>query len=382
MQVELFSSSEIDLDGNLELWLRFLSVPHFGAEKLKALAKAFNGDIKQVFEQDAAQLTLYGFSDSQIAALKKTQSNQLDKLHSWLNKSNDHFVITYDSALYPLYLKQISSAPLMLFGVGDKHVLSAHQLAIVGSRGPSEYGKRNATEFAKELTESGWVVTSGLAVGIDGFAHKGAISNAEGNSHTVAVLGSGVDSIYPKRHARLAKDIVVHGGAVISEFMLNTPPIAEHFPRRNRIVSGLAKGTLVIEAAIKSGSLITAYYALQQNRDVFAVPGNIKNPLSKGTHQLIKQGAKLVESVADILDEYPDLKLGKGFEKQKNLKKSAIECLATGGLLDSVEYDTTPVDLVAERSGLPVSVVLSELLEYELRGLVAAVPGGYIKLGD
>ena len=382
MQTDGVAPAALDFEQDLDTWFRFRNIPYFGAEKLKVLANALGRDVVHIFARDSAFLTHCGFSAGQIAAINQFEQAKLQQLRAWLAASEQHFVITYDSPLYPACLREIASAPLLLFGMGDGAALQADQLAIVGSRNPSQYGKYNATAFAKYLVESGFAITSGLAVGIDACAHQGALSAHNGRTgHTIAVLGSGVDVIYPKRHVRLVSDIIAHGGAVVSEFALGTPPTPPNFPRRNRIISGLAMGTLVIEASLNSGSLITANCALQQNREVFTIPGNINSPLSKGPHQLLKQGAKLVEEIQDIIDEYPTLRLRRDLPNSKNLKKSDGESLATARLLDSVDYDNTPVDLVAERSGLPVSVVRSELLEYELRGLVVSVPGGYIKLG-
>jgi DNA processing protein len=203
-----------------------------------------------------------------------------------------------------------------------------------------------------------------------------------GEGKTIAVLGTGIDQIYPRRHYELAARIIENNGTIISEFAPETPVRPDNFPRRNRIISGLSVGTLIIEAAIKSGSLITARYALEQDREVFAVPGNINNPLSQGCHYLIKQGAKLVACVEDINDEFQNLKIWKESESAKKLQINATESLASDLLLDSVDFEVTPLDVVAERSGIPVAQVMSQLLEYELRGLVTAVSGGYLKLGE
>lgn len=382
MQTDPFAPAALDFEQDLETWFRLQDIPYFGAEKLKLLASALGSDVENIFRRDAAFLTHCGFSAAQIAAINTFDQAKLQQLRAWLAESARHFVITYDSPLYPACLREIASAPLILFGVGDSALLRTEQLAIIGSRNPSQYGKHNAMAFAQYLVEAGFTVTSGLAVGIDGCAHQGALSARNvSKGHTIAVLGAGPDVIYPKRHVKLVSDIIAHGGAIVSEFALGTPPTPANFPRRNRIISGLAIGTLVIEATLNSGSLITANCALQQNREVFTIPGNINSPLSKGPHQLLKQGAKLVEEIKDIIDEYPALQLRRELPNSKNLKKSHCESLATARLLDSVDYDHTPVDRVAERSGLPVAVVRSELLEYELRGLVVSVPGGYIKLG-
>ena len=375
----LFPYRKNKIHGDLVHWLTLTMVPDFGFSALKKLAAICKNDFDALMALDSEALSKMGLSDEQVRAFRYPSSKIAENVARWLEINEFNFILPINSPEYPALLREIASPPLVLFGVGEAEILHKPQIAIVGSRNPSESGKQSAMQFARELCRFEWAITSGMALGIDGFAHKGALAT-EGK--TVAVLGSGVDVIYPKRHNKLAKELLDKGGCIVSEFLPGTAPVAEHFPRRNRIVSGLSLGTLVVEAAIKSGSLITAYYALQQNREVFAIPGNINNPLARGCHQLIKQGAKLTEQVSDIVEEFPAVSEVLVEKEQKNLQKSTTECLATGGLLDSVDYDTTSVDLVAQRSGLPVSVVLTQLLEYELRGLVTSVPGGYIKKGD
>lgn len=379
LSIHLFPYYPHRMHEDLRHWLTLAMIPNFGFASLKNLAAFCQHDLQTLMSMDKKSLSRVGFDESQIQSFLHPPENLLTNAFQWLENNKFNFILPINSPDYPELLREISSPPLLLFVRGDKMSLHEPQIAIVGSRNPSEAGKQNSFRFAKELAGKGWTITSGLALGIDGFAHKGVIAQ---NAKTIAVLGSGVDVIYPRRHRKLADELLEQGGCLVSEFLPGTAPVAEHFPRRNRIVSGLSLGTLVVEAAIKSGSLITAYYALQQNREVFAIPGNINNPLAKGCHQLIKQGAKLVEQVSDIHEEFSDVINVRVLDEQKNLQKSAFESLATDGLLDSVDYDTTSVDLVAQRSGLPVSVVLTQLLEYELRGLVASVPGGYIKLGD
>ena len=268
---------------------------------------------------------------------------------------------------------------------GDSVILNRPQLAVVGSRNVSIHGRETAYKLARELSEQGIVVTSGLALGVDAYAHKGVIDN---KCATIAVIATGIDLCYPTRHKHLVKDIIANGGVIVSEFLPNTPPKSGHFPKRNRIISGMSAGVLIIEAAMKSGSLITARCALEQNRDVFAVPGNINNPQVKGCHWLIKQGAKLVDEIADIMDEMRfdsknglnlDIKKSRNKEKEKESKKSCDQDLFNDSLLASVGYEITPVDTVVSRSKLPTDVVLTRLTMLELKGLVSAVPGGYLK---
>lgn len=276
-------------------------------------------------------------------------------------------VLPISSDSYPPMLKQISDAPLLLFVKGDIDVLSLQQLAFVGSRSVSHYGSEVCNYLIEQFAGNQLAVTSGLALGVDGIAHQAALKN---NLPTVAVMATGLNHIYPKRHRILAHEIA-ESGAVITEFLPNIPPLKYNFPKRNRIISGLSLGTVVIEASEKSGSLITAQCALEQNREVFAVPGNIFNPLSKGCHKLIEQGAKLVTSGADILNE---------FAISLSTQQVTKNHLAGSKLLASVDYDTTPVDVIVQRSKLPLDQVLMELLELEVQGVVIAVSGGYIKV--
>lgn len=364
---------------DISVWLQLASVPGVGIVKFANTAKFvdFNIDrIKDLTHQDLFQL---GWSENQINNFISPKKQMMNAYLQWRQRNRDSFVLPLDHPDYPPQLLQTSSPPLVLFGLGNVSALTSNQIAIVGSRSATDYGRNIAFGMAKKLAQSGWSITSGLAIGIDGLAHKGALS-AQGN--TIAVLACGLDQIYPKRHSALVEQIRANNGCILSESPPGTPPLAQLFPKRNRIISGLSKGTLVVEAAVKSGSLITAYSAIKENREVFAVPGNILNPQSAGCHQLIKQGAKLVEQVSDINEEFAEFASESDQNLQKNHKKSTTQGLATATLLDSVDYDTTAVEVVAQRSGLPISVVLSQLLEYELRGLVASVQGGYIKLGE
>ena len=323
-------------------------------------------------------------TDKQYQALISPNWSHIDAIIENVNKSDGH-IIPFDHCDYPQRLKEIYDPPLILFVKGDSAILNRPQLAVVGSRNVSIHGRETAYNFARELSEQGIVVTSGLALGVDAHAHKGAVDN---KSATIAVIATGIDLCYPARHKQLAKDIIANGGAIVSEFLPNTPPKSGHFPKRNRLISGMSAGVLIIEAAMQSGSLITARCALEQNRDVFAVPGNINNPQVKGCHWLIKQGAKLVDELADIIDEICfDSKNGldltinqnRNKEKIKESKKSCDQDLFNDSLLASVGYEITPVDTVVSRSKLPTDVVLTRLTMLELRGLVSAVPGGYLK---
>ena len=359
-------------------WLRLSQVPGFGAQSLKAMFEHHGITLDTLFDAGPAEWKQWGFQDKQIHAMQKPNSAWIEAALNWLEQHPLHGCLTLDHPQYPALLGHISSPPLILFYQGELGVLDHPQFAVVGTRNPSHQAKRLAEQFSAELVHTGFGITSGLALGIDGCAHRGALT---AGGITLAVLGSGIDQIYPRRHIKLAEQILASGGAVLSEFAPGTLVRPDNFPRRNRIISGLSHGTLIVEAAIKSGSLITAKYALEQNREVFAIPGNVANPLAKGCHLLIRQGAKLVESVTDITEEFQNLNFLRPANAQKNMQKSSGQSLASDNLLDSVGFEVTALDEVAQRSQQPVNVVLAQLLEYELRGKVASVPGGYIKLG-
>jgi DNA processing protein len=297
---------------------------------------------------------------------------------AWMQRSGAKLVTVLDPA-YPPLLKQIPDPPVALFARGDVALLSAPQLAMVGSRNPSVEGRRNAEEFAEYLTKCGLVITSGMALGIDAASHRGALKAGGG---TVAVWGTGLDRPYPPRNRDLAEEIAARG-VVISEFPPGTPPLPTHFPRRNRIISGLAVGTLVVEAASQSGSLITARLASEQGREVFAIPGSIHNPMARGCHRLLREGAKLVQAGSDILEELAPL-LGLEFPVVAT-DSGAVQTTADAAppedpeyklLLNSLDFAPTSVDALVERTGLTPDVVSSMLLMLELQGQVEASPGG------
>ena len=299
----------------------------------------------------------------------------------WLSQPNRH-AIMIDDPRYPILLKNIPDPPIILFVHGDPDLLSQWQIALVGSRNPTASGRDTAYDFARFLAESGLTITSGLALGIDAAAHQGALA-VQGK--TVAVLGTGLDRVYPAKHRDMAHEIA-STGALVSEFALGTPPRAENFPRRNRIISGLSLGTLVVEAALRSGSLITARMALEQGREVFAIPGSIHNPLVKGCHRLIREGAKLVETASDILEELGALA---GVETTTNaistpVTDNKLEIDADYQLLfESLGYDPIGIDVLIERCGLTAETVSSMLLLLELQGQVESLPGGrYVRVGS
>lgn len=366
-------------DQALEHWLALQSCQGLGFSKFRCLAHLCGHDFDKLSTLTGKDFEGIGLPATTLANLCFTHRDTISATLKWLEQSSNHFVLPLNHPDYPLQLKQITRPPLLLFGVGDVQLLQEPQLGIVGSRHHSPAGGKIARQMAADLVNSGWIITSGLALGIDTQSHLGTL---EAGGKTIAVMATGIDQIYPKRNQQLAQNIVDSGGCLLTEMSLGEGPKKEHFPRRNRIISGLSKGVLVVEAAIKSGSLITAKYALEQNREVFAVPGSVYNVNSSGCHQLIKQGAKLTEQVSDINEEFPNIRQCIQKTETKMLEKSCDLPLATDNLLASVGFEATPLDVVAQRSGLPVTAVMSELLEYELRGLVASVPGGYIRLGE
>ena len=297
-----------------------------------------------------------------------------DTKQKWLEKSENR-IIESDSEDYPELLRGIPGPPTLLYIVGNAEALHMPALSIVGSRNPSRGGKETAYEFAKYLGRSGFCIVSGLAQGIDSSAHEGALA---GGAMTVAFLGHGIDRVYPSANRDLAHRIS-QNGALVSEYPLGSPPRREHFPQRNRLISGLSLGTLVVEAARRSGSLITARLAGEQGREVFAIPGSIHNPLSRGCHQLIKQGAKLVESADDIVSELGSL-AGHLMQNDTNQEKQESKNIEHDAdyevLLESLSYDPTSADELAENSGLTIDQVSSMLLILELEEKIEALTGG------
>ncbi|MGD9426137.1 DNA-protecting protein DprA [Pantoea sp. NSTU24] len=318
---------------------------------------------------DANQRQQYdGFSDQKVA-----------EVYAWLAQSPSHHLVTALDVAYPLRLRETRHFPPLLYIDGDPGVLSTPQLAVVGSRNGSHNGRYWCDWFTRHLSLSGLTITSGLARGIDGVAHQAALS---AGGKTVAVLGSGLQRLYPKNHTRLAAEIVEQGGAVVSEFPLTAIPHPFNFPRRNRIISGLSHGVLVAEATLKSGSLVTARYALEQNRNVYALPGALGNPLSEGVNWLIQQGALLVahpnnilEDLASALHWLPPIQTSEIYSEMSDAAP-----LPFADVLANVGDEVTPVDVVAERAGQSVPVISAQLLELELAGWIAAVPGGYVRL--
>ncbi|MDO6685464.1 MULTISPECIES: DNA-processing protein DprA [unclassified Agarivorans] len=355
-------------------YLLLAGVPRFSVQRLQAALS--HCSIDQLLSADETQLQAWQFSPQQISALRQPNRARINLALAWLEQSDCHLIGCFD-ALYPECLRNIQRPPLLLFVRGNPALLAQPQLAMVGSRHAGLSGLNHAKDFAQQLAQQGLTITSGMALGIDAAAHKGALLARP--DATIAVVATGLDRVYPKRHQQLAHEIVQQG-AIVSEFWPGTAAKANHFPRRNRIISGLSQAVLVVQAGLPSGSLLTANYAAEQGRDVFAVPGSIDDPLHAGCHHLIQQGAKLVTSPVDIMEE-----LG-GFGGQSPLALPAVEQniqeqdLPYRQLLDNVSYETTSIDELVLSTQQPVDAVLAQLTELEILGVVAVVPGGYVKL--
>jgi DNA processing protein len=360
----------------LTAWLALTRAPGLHAGTLAPLLQRFTNAAALV-SASPATLRAAGADPKLIQWLHSFPAEAIADDRRWLAHDAHHFV-AWGSEYYPQLLTQLSDAPVGLYVRGNHALLALPQLAIVGSRNPTPTGRENAHSFAAHLARCGFVITSGLAVGIDAASHQGAL-HAQGS--TIAVCGTGLDINYPRANAALADTIAAHG-ALVSEFPLGTAAVKGNFPRRNRIISGLALGTLVVEAAVKSGSLITARLAAEQGREVFAIPGSIHNPLTRGCHQLIRQGARLVETADDIFAELrtlvgslallpdgtkaPEIAAGFGSVLDKEYEI----------LLDALGFEPAGVDLLVERTGLRADEVASMLLILELEGRVESYPGG------
>jgi DNA processing protein len=334
-----------------------------------------------------------GLKAEGIAAYRALPHNAADPDWQWLNADAQHHILVPEDADYPALLKRIRTAPPVLFVLGNPALLNDPQIAMVGSRNPTQGGKDNARAFAAHFATNGLTVTSGLAVGIDAHSHEAAL---EAGGNTLAVVANGLDIMYPLRNRSLAQRIVAQG-AIVSEFPIGTVAHPQHFPRRNRIISGMSFGVLVVEAALQSGTLVTARHAMEQGREVFAIPSSIHNPLARGCHHLIKQGAKLVETAADVLEEIaPQLNVWLQQDKaslpaQGQLALGNTHALTPAEEIDSeytqvlaaLGYEALPIDQIILNTGLTAEAVSSILLMLELQGFVAACGGGhYMRLGS
>lgn len=417
------------MDGYIALdelrdWLALYTTPHCGLSTVVKLLRTFSTPSEILLASDEELLNA-GANRALIDHLHQPDWECVELCLRWLDKP-DRYILHWGDSRYPLLLREISAPPLILFAVGEPLILQQRQLAVVGARCPTPTGLEIAYQFAHELSEQGFVITSGLARGIDAAAHKGAMA---GLGKTVAVLGSGIDNVYPVYHQSLAEKILEKGGVLLSEFFPNAPPRAEHFPRRNRIISGLTLGVLVIEAALRSGSLITARYAVEQGREVFAVPGSIRNRLSQGCHALLKEGATLIEHCEDVMQGLfflPEQQLGNllvasktpsvkasepaflANQRKQNQQKQKMVChnkkyhdarlseraartsnpwQLDVSILDSQDiklveclgFETTSIDTLVARTGLGVDKLLARLLLLELQGYISVLPGGYAR---
>lgn len=347
----------------LVLWVALCNIHGLGNQGIYQLLKAF-GNPKSVFSASYSQLRQIVPDAIAEKINAGPDESAAEDMLSWLEADNNH-VITLADAEYPQSLLQIADPPPILYAKGNLHWLNTIGIAVVGSRNASPQGEKNAEDFSQALAHHGYTIISGMALGVDGAAHRGAL---KANGATIAVVGTGLDIVYPAKHRELAHQIAERG-LILSEFPLGTPSKAQNFPRRNRIISGLSVGCLVVEANVQSGSLITARLAAEQGREVFAIPGSIHSPVSKGCHQLIKQGAKLVDDIQDIVDEL-------GIISRENNFSESKKSLESNPLLDSMGFEPVTIEALLERSGLTSENLSAMLLMLELESKVASLPGG------
>ena len=361
----------------LAAWLRLAQAPGLGFMTAHRLLSAF-GSPAAVFDAGAAQLQdLVGdkLARALLAPPSPTVLALTDKTLAWAALDGNQLLTLADDA-YPRLLLEIPDPPLMLYAKGRVALLNRPSLAIVGSRNASAQGAAHARQFAQALSAAGLTVISGLALGIDTAAHEGALPE---DGRTVAVIGTGADIVYPARNHALAHRIAEQG-CIVSEYALGTPALPANFPRRNRIISGLAAGTLVVEAAAQSGSLITARLAAEQGRDVYAIPGSIQSPLARGCHDLIRQGARLVETAHDILNDFHGLQSpARAQEKPAHLPASDH---TDNDLLKIIGYDPVSLNVLAARAGLDTATINAQLLTLELDGQVEMMAGGMVRRSD
>lgn len=384
----------MELD-ELAAWLRLTLAPGVGNGTARKLLAAF-GLPQAIFAQSAEALQQVVPPAQATALLSELPEATalLETTHRWLQEPDAtgcrRAILTIGDARYPASLLNIEDPPLMLYLLGTLPTAAdggaaqdwlgdiSHNLAVVGSRNPTPQGEFNAREFAKVCSEAGFTVVSGLALGVDGAAHQGALDGAGANAArlaTIAVVGTGLDRVYPKRHLALAHRIAQQG-LIVSEFPLGTPALAANFPKRNRIIAGLAQATLVVEAALRSGSLITARMAAEQGKDVLAIPGSIHSPQSRGCHALIKQGAKLVESAQDVLEELQAPRSPGAMPQAQPGSDNPPPTFADEGLLAHLGFDPVSLDALVARTGMDTALLQVRLLELELSGDVARLPGG------
>jgi DNA processing protein len=373
---------------DLQAWFRLLEVPRLGRDAARRLLAAFGSpDAAMRAPPSALRQVVPAALAATIGQTPPEWAKRWAALEKWLAAGERRCVLNFADARFPQALLQTADPPLLLFIDGELRHLAADGIAVVGSRHPTAQGLDTAHAFAAELGREGLCVVSGLALGIDAAAHEGALS---AGGATLAVLGSGPDQPYPSRHAELAARIS-RCGALVSEYAPGTPPLANNFPQRNRIIAGLSLGTLVVEAALRSGSLITARLAAEAGREVFAIPGSIHAPQSKGCHQLLKQGAKLVETAADILEEIEQIRSTAALQRALTSSHRPSLTMSSPGeaaasethgahasdvVLVALGHDPTSLDALVARTGWPTAELNARLLELELLQQVARLPGG------
>jgi DNA processing protein len=365
----------------LSAWLRLVLTEGVGPQTARDLLSRFGlpGQVLSAGFPALQKCVPEKIATALSGSMNEAMQTQIDTTLAWAAEAGNHVLTLADDA-YPKSLLSIADPPSLLYAKGRIELLSRPALAVVGSRNATAQGMQNAERFANTLSASGLTVVSGLALGIDAAAHIGACSSDAGYGSTIAITGTGLDLVYPAKHRSLAHRIAEHG-CLLSEYPLGTPAIASNFPRRNRLISGMSQGVLVVEAALQSGSLITARSALEQGRDVFAIPGSIHSPLAKGCHQLIRQGAKLVESAQDIMEE---LRWHSAAAPVQAERSGALGLeAAPARVLQAAGHDPSSVDQLAERSGLPAAEVQAALLTLELNGRLSRLPDGrYQSMAD
>ncbi len=374
-------------------WLRLAAVPGLGPERQRSLLAAF-GLPRQIFAAGRNALAAVVGQALADAVLAPPANEHIERTLAWAAETGSHVLTLADEA-YPRTLFDIADPPVLLYAKGDPALLQRPAVALVGARSATAQGEANAAAFAQSLAEAGLAIVSGLALGIDAAAHRGALAAGPGGGGTIAVIGTGIDRIYPARNAALAREIAT-AGVILSEFPLGTPPLPHNFPRRNRIIAGLAQGVLVVEAALNSGSLITARLATESGREVFAIPGSIHSPLSRGGHRLIRDGAKLVETAEDVIEELrgrlgwpapePTARVQRGKTAVRRSAAAPTAQQTIPGLDDEaarvlqiIGYDPVDIDTLAGRCGLTVDALYAILLPLELDGHLARLAGGRLQ---
>ena len=364
----------------LAAWLRLLETPRLGRASVRKLLAAFGSPEGVLAASARRRAEIVGAPGAALLDVPPPDFDALlARTQAWLAEVGTRAIVTLSDAAYPPPLLETADPPLLLYAHGRLELLRAPGLAVVGSRNPTPQGLDNARAFARHFSQAGLTVVSGLALGVDGAAHEGAL---EGAGSTIAVVGTGLDRVYPRQHRELAHRIA-EAGLLVSEYPLGMPPIDSNFPIRNRIIAGLTRGTLVVEAALQSGSLITARLALEAGRDVFAIPGSIHAPQSRGVHALIKQGAKLVDRAEDVLEELhlagETPRLGQPAPSEPPSAKRAVpgatEVAHEDPLLAALGYDPVTLDALVERTGMGPAELGARLLDLELQGHVARLPG-------